>query len=85
MTGAANPPTLRRLAERMRALVAANPRYGIDAALIAHAALTQAAIYAEAAQHRPAAAGLAEIAAEFRRLAGEAESLARLEARETAA
>jgi hypothetical protein len=85
MTGAATPPTLRRLAERIRALAADNPRYRIDAALIAHAALTQAAIYAEAAQHRHAADGMPEIAAEFRRLAGEAESLARLEARESAA
>jgi hypothetical protein len=85
MSGAASPPTLRRLAERARGLVADNPRYRIDAALIAHAALTQAAIYAEAAHHRPAADGLSEIAAEFRRLADEAESLARAEARESAA
>jgi hypothetical protein len=70
------PAPLLRARDKLRTLHRDVPSYACDAFLSLAAALTEAAIYCEARAHRGAADGFRDIAAEARRLAGQAEQRA---------
>lgn len=70
------PPLLARARDRLRALPAANPRWGSDALLIAAEAFAEAALQFEVQRHVPAADGCTALAEELRKLEARARGLA---------